>query len=155
MKNVLSSIGSILFYVMTCGLFVYAASRSLDFIQSTLPPDQKLIGYLGLLATEGGAVIWLIVFLRQASGVAQKAIAAVSAVIDMLGGIGMFTIDTLLRSGQAGTIVALTKDDIHNAILVLSGLIGFNLICAFAFHIVDPFNIARMQEESAHDTLQS
>ncbi len=152
-KGLTKSIGTIAFYVLTLGLFVYAASRSLDFIQSTLPANQKIIGFLGLLATEGGSVIWLIVFLKEASGTPQKAISVLTAILDMFGSIGMFTMDTLYRSGQTGVIASLSVDEIRNVILVLSGLIGVNLISAFAFHVVNPENMRKMREDSAHDAV--
>ncbi|MFZ1040298.1 MAG: hypothetical protein WAN58_03155 [Anaerolineales bacterium] len=152
-KGLTKSIGKIAFYVLTVGLFIYAASRSLDFIQSTLPDNQKLIGFLGLLATEGGSVVWLAVFLKHASGLQQKAISVLTAIVDMLGSIGLFTFDTLYRSGQAGAIAQLSADDIRNVILALSGLIGLNLISAFVFHVFDPENMRKMREDSAHDAV--
>ena len=154
-KGLTKSIGAIAFYVLTLGLYLYAASRSLDFIQSTLPPDQKVIGFLGLFAIEGGSIIWLIVFLKEASGLPQKAISVLTAIVDTIGSIGMFTFDTLYRSGQNGAIAALTPDDIRNVILALSGLIGLNLISAFAFHVTNPENLRKMREDSAHDAVQS
>ena len=51
MKELMKWIAKVLFYTVAVGLFVYAASRSLDFIQATLPASQKMVGYLGLLAT--------------------------------------------------------------------------------------------------------
>ena len=154
MKNLSKGVGGVAFYVLAIGLLIYAGSRSLDFIQSTLPASQKMIGFLGLLATEGGAIIWLMVFLKQASGIGQKVIAALIAVVDMFGSIGLFTMDTLYRSGQSGQIAALSADDIRSVILVLSGLIGLNLVAVFCFHIVEPENLRRMQEESAKDAVQ-
>jgi hypothetical protein len=154
MKKLLKLTGMIAFYVLALGLLIYAGSRSLDFIQSTLPDSQKMIGFLGLLATEGGAIIWLVVFLKQASGIQQKVIAGLEAVIDMLGSIGLFTFDTLYRSGQSGQIVALSADDIRNVILVLSGLIGLNLVSVFCFHIFEPENMRKMREDAAKDAVQ-
>ena len=154
-KGLTKSIGKIAFYVLLLGLFAYAASRSLDFIQSTLPPNQKVIGFLGLFATEGGSIIWLVVFLKEASGLPQKAISVLIAIVDMLGSIGLFTFDTLYRSGENGAIAALTPDDIRNVILGLSGLIGLNLISAFAFHVMNPENMRKMREDSAHDAVQT
>ncbi len=153
MNKLFKSIGGIAFVVLTIGLFLYAALRSLDFIQSTLPPDQKLIGFLGLFATEGGAVIWLTVFLKQAEGIPQKSISVLAAIIDMLGSIGLFTMDTLYRSGQNGQIAALTADDIRSVILALSGLIGLNLVAAFAFHLTDVENMRKIREDTARDAV--
>jgi hypothetical protein len=154
MKSLFKGIGSVLFYILSAGLVIYAGSRSLDFIQSTLPPDQKLIGWLGLLATEGGAIIWLVVFLKQSQGLGQKVIAFLSAVLDMGGSILLFTFDTLIRSAQNGAIVSLTQDDVKNVILCLSGLIGVNLIMVFAFHVFEPENMRKMREDAAHDAVQ-
>jgi hypothetical protein len=154
MNKLFKSIGLIAFYILAIGLIVYAGSRSLDFIQSTLPDSQKLIGFLGLFATEGGAIIWLVVFLKQASGIPQKAISALSAIVDMFGSISLFTFDTLFRSGQSGQIMALTQDDIRNVILALSLLIGLNLIAVFFFHITEPDNLRQMREDAAHDAVQ-
>lgn len=155
MKSLLNWIGSIAFYVLSAGLVVYAGSRSLDFIQSTLPPEQKMIGWLGLLASEGGAIIWLVVFLKQSQGVPQKGIAVLMAMADMVGSIALFTFDTLIRSAQNGAIVALTQDDVKNVILALSGLIGLNLVAVFAFHVAEPENMRKMREDAAHDAVQS
>ena len=47
-KGLTKSIGKIAFYVLTVGLFIYAASRSLDFIQSTLPATQKADRFFGI-----------------------------------------------------------------------------------------------------------
>ena len=154
MKSLFKGIGSVLFYVLAAGLVIYAGSRSLDFIQSTLPPDQKLIGWLGLLATEGGAIVWLVVFLKQSQGLGQKVISFLSAVMDMGGSIMLFTFDTLIRSAQNGAILELTPDDVKNVILALSGLIGVNLIAVFAFHVFDPENMRKMREDAAHDAVQ-
>ena len=81
--------------------------------------------------------------LREASGTPQKAISVLLAILNMFGSIGMFTMDTLYRSGQTGVIASLSTDDIRNVILVLSGIIGLNLISAFAFHVVNPGSCER------------
>ena len=40
-------------FVIGGGLLVYAASRSLDFVQTTLPAQDQVLGYFALLATSG------------------------------------------------------------------------------------------------------
>lgn len=146
-------IARVMFYAVAVGLFVYAASRSLDFITATLPASQKLVGYLGLLATGGGAIAWLAVFLFHAQGTAQKGLSVLFVVIDLLGEFALFTFDTLYRSGESGMIASLSADEIRMVILGLSALIALNIGGTVAFHIFDPETAKRMREESARDVL--
>lgn len=152
-KATMKWIARVMFYAVAIGLFVYAASRSLDFIQSTMPTDQKIVGYLGLLATSGGAIAWLAVFLFYAQGTAQKGLSMLMVVIDLLGEFALFTFDTLYRSGETGMIAALSADEVRAVILGLSVLIALNIGATFAFHLIDPETSKRMREESARDTL--
>jgi hypothetical protein len=155
MKQIWKWIAKVLFYTVSVGLFVYAASRSLDFIQATLPPDQQILGYLGLLATGGGAIAWLAVFLFYAQGTGQKGLSILFVVIDLLGEFAMFTFDTLYRSGEAGMIATLTADEVRLVIIGLSALIALNIAASFAFHLLDPETGKRMKEESAKDVLDN
>ena len=66
-------------------LLVYAASRTLDFVQSTLAADKQILGYLYLLATGIGAVIWLYVYLTYAEGSKQRGIAFIMGIADLIG----------------------------------------------------------------------
>ena len=152
-KSIWKWIARVMFYAVAVGLFVYAASRSLDFITSTLPASQKAVGYLGLLATSGGAIAWLAVFLFYAQGTAQKGLSVLFVVVDLLGEFALFTFDTLYRSGESGMIATLSADEIRLVILGLSALIALNIGGTIAFHILDPETSKRMREESARDVL--
>jgi hypothetical protein len=106
------------------GLLVYAASRSLDFVQSTLPTDDQVLGYFALLATSGGMIGWLLVFLYRADGIIQRGTALIMTLIDFLGEAALFTMDTLYRSGENGLVGQMTSDEIRTVILGMSGLIA-------------------------------
>lgn len=146
MKNLIQWIGKLLFWAMAAALVVYAASRTLDFVNSTLAADDQIIGYLALFATTGGAIAWLFVFLYDSKGIAQKGIALVMVVIDVLGEISLFTIDTLMRSGQNGIMTALTPEEIRATVMGMSLLIGLNIIATFAYHVMDADNMAAMED---------
>lgn len=152
-KSVMKWIARVAFYAVALGLFTYAASRSLDFIQMTMPADNKLVGYLGLLATSGGALAWLAVFLYHAQGTGQKGLALLMVVIDLLGEFALFTFDTLYRSGESGLVATLSADEVRMMVIALSALIALNIGATFAFHLIDPETSKRMREESARDTL--
>lgn len=154
MKLFWRGIASVLFYVISGGLLVYAAARSLDFIVKTLPADQQLIGYLGLLATSGGMVGWLLVFLHKADGLGQKITAGLMVGVDMIGEFALFTMDTLYQTGQAGMIAAITPEEIRTVVLGLSGLIALNILATVAFHLVEPENMREMRESFIKDRLE-
>ena len=146
MKNLVQWIGKLLFWAMAAALIVYAASRTLDFVNSTLGAEDQIIGYLALFATTGGAIAWLFVFLYNSKGVAQKGIALIMIVIDVLGEISLFTIDTLMRSGQNGMMTALAPEEIRATVMGMSVLIGLNIIATFAYHVMDADNMAAMED---------
>jgi hypothetical protein len=155
MKLFWKGIAGVLFYIISGALLIYAASRSLDFINSTLSADQHLIGYLGLAATSGGMIAWLLLFLYKAEGIGQKVTAGIMTVLDMLGEFGLFTMDTLYQSGKAGMIAGLTADEIRLVVLALSALIAVNILATVMFHLLEPENIKRMRESFVRDQLES
>jgi hypothetical protein len=146
MKDLAKWVGKLLFWVMAAALVAYAASRTLDFVSNTLSGNDQVVGYLTLFATTGGAIAWLMVFLYNSEGIAQKGIALVMVVLDVLGEIALFTVDTLMQSGNNGMMAALAPEEIRTAVLGMSALIGLNIIATFAFHIFEPENMEKMQE---------
>ena len=149
MKHLTKWIGKLLFVLMAGALIVYAASRTLDFVNSTLGAEDQIIGYLALFATTGGALAWLSVFLWNSEGIAQKGIALVMIVIDVGGEIALFTVDTLMQSGLNGLTVALVPEEVRLTVLGMSFLIGVNIISTFAYHIMDAENLAAIEEHFA------
>lgn len=155
MKTFQKGIAKVLFYVISGALLIYAASRSLDFIVSTLPGQDQFIGFLGLAATSGGMVSWLLVFLYSADGLGQKITAALMVAIDLLGEIALFTFDTLYRSGKNGLTAELAPDEIRLVVLMLSALIALNILATVVFHLVEPENMRRMRESFVRDHLEN
>ncbi len=147
MKDLMKWVGKLLFYAMAIALIVYAASRTLDFVNSTLGEQDQIIGYLALFATTGGAIAWLAVFLYNSKGIAQKGIALVMVVIDVLGEISLFTVDTLMQSGNNGLVLALTPEEVRMTVMGMSMLIGLNIVATFAYHVMDADNMKAMDEQ--------
>jgi hypothetical protein len=52
----IKKIGVLLVTLLGGALLVYSASRSLDFIELTLPDDRKILAYFGLAALAGGSL---------------------------------------------------------------------------------------------------
>lgn len=150
-----NKVANVLFYVVSGSLLIYAASRSIDFIAATLPPDQQIIGYLGLAATSGGMIAWLLLFLYTAEGIGQRVTAGIMTVLCMVGEFGLFTMDTLYQTGKSGMIEQLTPESIRGVVLALSGLIAANILATVVFHLLEPENMKRMRESSVRDQLEA
>jgi hypothetical protein len=154
MKNLWKMIAKISFYVVAAGLMAYAAMRTLHFIQATLPADQQAVGYLALLATSVGAIAWLLVFLHYAEGIAQKAIALILVLVDTAGEFAIFAFDTLLVTGEAGMIEAMTPSEVQTVVVGMSALIAINIFATIVYHLVDVGNMREMRESFVKDKLE-
>jgi hypothetical protein len=145
----IKKIGILLVTVLGGALLVYSATRSLDFIGLTLPADRQILAYFGLAALDGGLVAWLLSYLNGSRGAWQRAISILMVIVDTLGAIAMFTLDTLYNTGKNGMTAAMTTEAITNAVLGLSGIIALNIIATIAHHITDPDKLREQAEEEA------
>lgn len=155
MKMFWKAIATVLFYVISGALLVYASARSLDFISSTLPAEQQIIGYLALASTSGGMLSWLLVFMYKAEGLGQKVTAGIMVVIDMLGEFALFTLDTLYQTGEAGMTSIMLPEEIRMIVLGMSGLIALNIMATVIFHLADSDHIRTMREGFVRDKLEN
>ena len=142
-------IGVLLVTILGGALLVYSATRSLDFISLTLPADKQVLAYFGLAALDGGLVAWLMSYLNGSRGAWQRAISILMVLVDVVGAIAMFTLDTLYNTGKAGMTKAMTPEQMTTAVLGLSGIIALNIIATIAHHITDPEKLREQAEEEA------
>jgi hypothetical protein len=142
-------IAILLVTVLGGALLVYSATRSLDFISLTLPADRQILAYFGLAALDGGLVAWLLSYMNGSRGAWQRAISILMVLVDTLGAIAMFTLDTLYNTGKAGMTKAMTPEQMTTAVLGLSGIIALNIIATIAHHITDPDKLREQAEEEA------
>ena len=151
MKALLKFVAIVAFLVIGGGLLVYAASRSLDFVQSTLSAKDQVLGYFALLATSGGMIGWLLVFLFRADGIIQRGTALLMVLIDFAGEATLFTMDTLYRSGQNGLVGQMTPDEIRTVILGMSALIALNIFATVVFELGKMEVMKEIAEGAARD----
>lgn len=130
-------IATVAFYGLFLGLLFYAASRTLHFVQATMPPDQQYWGYLFLLATGVGAVIWLYVYLNWAEGAKQRGIAFSMGIIDLIGECILVYADTVRVSGQNG-LMAFNDQETRTFVIASVGIIIINIFAGFMFKLWDP-----------------
>lgn len=151
MKALFKFVALVAFLVIGGGLLVYAASRSLDFVQTTLPANDQALGYFALLATSGGMIGWLLVFLYRADGIIQRGTALLMVLIDFLGEAALFTMDTLYRSGENGLVGQMTQDEIRMVILGMSALIALNIFATIIFELGRMEVLKEIAEGAARD----
>jgi len=133
------------FYLLIGGLLVYAASRTLHFVQNVM--SDPIYGYLFLLSTGVGALIWLYVYLSYAQGVKQRAIAFVMGIVDMLGEMCLVYADTMFVGDKAG-LVRMTPDDMHNFVIVSVATVAINIMAGYFFKLWD---LNAEQDQHAQD----
>jgi hypothetical protein len=141
------------FYTISIGLLVYAASRSMHFIQASLDEDSQILGLFALLATSGGMLGWLAVFLYHADGLIQKSIALLMVLVDFLGEAALFTMDTLQQAGANGVVKELTQSEARTVLIGMSILIALNILAGIAYHLGNMEIIRQMAEGAQKDIL--
>ncbi len=151
MKALFKFVALIAFFIIGGGLLVYAASRSLDFVQTTLPTNDQVLGYFALLATSGGMIGWLLVFLYRADGIIQRGTALIMVLVDFAGEAALFTMDTLYRSGEKGLVGQMTPDEIRTVILGMSALIALNIFATIVFELGRMEVLKEIAEGAARD----
>lgn len=150
----LKKIGVLIVTILGGALLVYSATRSLDFIELTLPPDRAVLAYFGLAALDGGIIAWLMSYMYGSRGAWQRAISVLMLIVDVIGAIAMFTLDTLYNTGKSGMTVAMSQDSITNAVLALSAIIALNIIATIAHHVTEPEKMREQAEEEAFSKVE-
>lgn len=118
------------------GLF-YAASRTLHFVETTMPSGDKLNGYLYLFFTGGGAFLWAQIYLKHAVGSVRRATAFMLAVGDLLAEMILVYADTQYVANANG-LVSMGQDELKTFITATVGIVGINLVGWFIYHLNDP-----------------
>jgi hypothetical protein len=148
-RKMFKKIGTLLVNLLSIALMGYSASRSLDFVMLTLPPDKQILAYFTIAALDGGVIIWLLSYMHGARGGWQRAISLMMVVVDTLGAIVLFTSDALYRAGERGVIAGLSEGEIRTVILAMSGIIAINIAAGIAYHLTDPDRLKKQAEEEA------
>lgn len=146
-------LGSIMSTILAGLLLVYSASRSFDFVSMTLPPDKQVLAWFALFALDGGLIAWTVTYLYGAKGW-QRPVAFTMVIVDLLGVIAMFTMDTILNAGSNGMVEALSPDTVYWAMIGLSAVIGLNISATVASHLLSPEALRSQAEEEADDKIE-
>lgn len=143
----------ILLTAMGLTLLGYTALRTLDLIQLTLAASQQTIGYLALVAFDGGLIGWTLFLLHGAQGAWQRAISALMIVVSLAGVVLGFTADTLYQAAARGTLLSVDARLIETAVYGMAAIIGLNIAAVTATHLTDPAARRAQAEEEAQDKI--
>ena len=138
--------------LMGISLLGYTASRTLNFIRMTLPPDQHDTAYLALVAFDGGLLLWTAFYLHGAKGPWQRGIAALMIVVSLVGVLIGFGADTLYTATGFG-LAKMTAGDAQSAIWGMVIIIGLNVAAVTLTHMTHPDALRAQAEEEAHDRI--
>ena len=137
--------------LMGLALLGYTALRTLDLIQLTLPANQQVVGYLALVAFDGGLVGWTLFYLHGAKGAWQRGIAALMILVSLVGVLIAFGVDTFYQSAARGTIAEIDPQMVTTAIWGMVIIIGTNVAAVTAIHLMDPEARRLLAEVVARD----
>jgi hypothetical protein len=124
--------------ILFFGLLGYAASRTLDFVQNTISGDNQILGYLYLLATGIGSVIWLGVYAFLAKGFKRRGISFAMGIIDLIAEFCLVYVDTMVASAAQGLVQQLGADETRVFVIVSVGIIGLNILAVYFYHLFSP-----------------
>ena len=147
----IKKLGNLVISVLGGLLLIYSATRSYNFIALTLPADSQILAFFGLAALDGGLIAWLLSYLHGSRGAWQRGISLIMIIVDVIGAIVFFSLDTLYQTGVNGLTVSLTSAGIQTAVLGLSGVIGLNIVASVAHHIFEPERMKEAAELEAFD----
>lgn len=152
-QTVMSFISKGLFGVLMIGLIVLNASYGIRFV-TRLFPDNLVIQFASLVIFDGGALVWFLVFLYMAEGVAQRGISVIGTVVDLLGA-GMIAFAEVFTSGQG--FVALDGDTVRWLQVIVTYAIPLwlilNVIFTYGFHMTSPGMTLQMKARESQDRL--
>jgi len=127
----------LLLVVETIG-FVYAASRTVHFIELSLPPDGKFWAYLALAVLDVALITWTVVALFKSDGFAQEGIAILMIIINFAGMFAGVATDTFYQSGQNGVIAKLPAETVSITTWIMLFVIVANMGAFIGFYMADP-----------------
>jgi hypothetical protein len=140
---------------MALGLIGYTGSRTVHLVQTTLPADAHVLGYLALFALDGGIVIWCLMFLYGARGNWQRGIALLMVLVDFTGVVVTMAADTQIQASKNGVVGNVGQDLSNGAIWFVIIIIALNVAGVIFTHLTDPDHLKMQAEEEARGKIEA
>lgn len=147
MKDVLSKVTVYLFYILVGIVLAWTASLTLAIGFELFPAD-PVTPFFMLALYDGGALIWLLVFIFKAQGMAQRAIALLIMIVDLIGVVFLSGAELFL-GGQELTSIPDGLGTFVVWAVALSTLA--NVFAIYAFHLADPETSSAIRMRNLQD----
>lgn len=151
MRDVLKVVGNILLYAFALVVVFWTASLTVSLISRLLPGD-PITPYFALALFDGGALIWLVVFVAKARGLMQRGISILMMSLDLVG-VVLVSVAELFLGGQ--NLVTIPEGLGRIAIWTVGGWTALNLVALYAFHITDPTVSREIEIQTQQDKIEA
>lgn len=149
MLSLFKKAASLFFGAFVLVIFLWTASLTLAEVRQILPGD-PVTPYFALALFDGGAVVWLLVFVSKAEGLWQRTISGLALVADLIGVVAI-SMARLLSGGQELTTVS---PEMGAAVVYGVGIMtALNFLAIYGFHITDPETLNAIEDQSMADEL--
>lgn len=138
-------------YVFAIVVILWTASLTLSLVSRLLPGDD-ITPFFALALFDGGALVWLVVFIVKAQGLMQRATALIMTTLDLLG-VGFMSFAELYLGGQT---FAEVPPELGKLVIWGVGIYTMlNVVAIYAFHITDPAVSQEIEIRTEQDKIQS
>ena len=141
----------IIFYFVAACLVAWTASLTFAFVSQALP-GQPFTRWFALIVFDLGMVSWLLIFMYGAAGIAQRGIAFLLSVFDLIG-VGLMCYAEIFLGGQTFATIPVSIGTVALYAVVIWTVV--NLAGVWGYHYAEPENLKRMKIQSAQDKLTS
>jgi hypothetical protein len=135
MKDIANTIGKYLGLIFAAAVILFTASLTLQLAQRLIP-DNVFLQYMTLVLFDVAAFVWFVMFITQAKGTVQWALAGIGFLVGLAGAIIMAGGELIL--GQK--LVVISDPSRIGWVLVATVIIAAltHVTLAYAFHFSDP-----------------
>ena len=138
-----------LFYLFAAVVVVWMVTNTKGMLDMVFPGN-VVIPWLGLAVFDLGAIAWLVVFLRDASGTGQRSISVVASLVSLIGAIAM-TVAHLYMGGQ--TITDVPAEMGTYVIWAIGVMTALHATAVWAYHILDPLEMMEIKQKMGEDRI--
>lgn len=132
-------------------LMVFTASRTVHFVQLTLPPSQAGLAWFALAALDVGLVLWTLHFVQGARGF-QRWLAGGMIGLDIVAVFALILTDSLYVLGEMGFVEPLAGEVMAYVTLGFSVVIALTLASGVLDFVLAPRIAEQMREEEAEES---
>jgi hypothetical protein len=143
------TVPKVLFYIMGVIVVAFTASLTISFA-SRIMPDSPMMPYMVFAVLDGGALVWMMVYVALAHGKSQSTMSLIMFAVDLLG-VGLMVVSELMLGGQ--TFAEIPENLGTIAVWGISIVTFLNVVGTYIFHMSDPDLLQKQTIREAEDSI--